>query len=173
MSAIDAAHVISQLPSNATLLDPFCGTGTIVYEAQAHGMKAIGVDNNPLACKIANGKIENVDQESVLSILAAAIQKAGLLEEVSTMPVSASRYFHSETADQIMRMVSISSDFPPYLLASLYGSICVAARACNGWLWTSTSVGRINKPLRSVDFYSMLLKKSRKHIEFINSGPQA
>ncbi|TET09686.1 MAG: hypothetical protein E3J86_07430 [Candidatus Thorarchaeota archaeon] len=173
MSAIDAAYVISQLPSNATLLDPFCGTGTIVYEAQSHGMKAVGVDNNPLACIIAKGKIEYGNQESVLSILDTAIQNASLLEEVPMMPDSASRYFHPETANQIMRMVSISSDFPSYLLASLYGSICVATRACNGWLWTSTSVGRINKPLRPVDFYSTLLKKARKHSEFINAGPLA
>lgn len=173
MSAIDAAHVISQLPSDAILLDPFCGTGTIVYEAQAHGMTSIGVDNNPLACTIARGKLEYVNQESALSILATAIQNASLQEEVLTMPVSAFRYFHPETADQIMRMVSISTDFPSYLLAALYGSICVAARACNGWLWTSTSVGRINKPLRNVDFYSTLLRKARKHIGFTNTGPQA
>ena len=59
MSAIDAAQVISQLPANSTLLDPFCGTGTIVYEAQIHGMNAIGIDNNPIACTIASGKIQS------------------------------------------------------------------------------------------------------------------
>ncbi|MFX1606965.1 MAG: hypothetical protein ACFFDD_13815, partial [Promethearchaeota archaeon] len=48
------------------------------------------------------------------------------------------------------------------------GSICVAARACNGWLWTSTSIGRINEPLRKVDFYSILLRKAKKHIDFVN-----
>ncbi len=173
MSAIDAAYVISQLPSDVVLLDPFCGTGTIVFEAQAHGMSAIGVDNNPLACTIAKGKTDNVDHESANSILIEAVQNAGFQDEVQAMPVSALRYFHPETAEQIMRIVSHSKDFPSYLLATLYGSICLAARACNGWLWTSTSVGRINKPLRNIDFYGTLLRKARKHIEFINSGPEA
>ncbi|MFW9793825.1 MAG: DNA adenine methylase [Candidatus Thorarchaeota archaeon] len=173
MSGIDAAHVVSQLPSDAILLDPFCGTGTIVYEAQGHGMVAIGVDNNPLACTIARGKTESIDRNSVLSTLNKAIEDAHLQKEVPTMPDSASRYFHRETADQIMRMVSVSTDFPNYLLASLYGSICVAARACNGWLWTSTSIGRINKPLRNIDFYTTLFRKAQKHLDFINSGRPA
>ncbi|MHA2220538.1 MAG: DNA adenine methylase [Candidatus Thorarchaeota archaeon] len=173
MSAIDAAHVISQLPSDAVLLDPFCGTGTIVYEAQAHGMKAIGVDNNPLACSIAKGKTEPVELDTTLSILNEAVHNAGQQIDVPKMPKSAARYFHPDTAEQIMRLVSLSSDFPSYLLASLYGSICLAARACNGWLWTSTSVGRINEPLRRIDFYATLLRKVRKHIEFTNVGSDA
>ncbi|MFW9842395.1 MAG: DNA adenine methylase [Candidatus Thorarchaeota archaeon] len=173
MSAIDAAHVISQLPSDTTLLDPFCGTGTIIYEAQAHGMKAIGVDNNPLACMIARGKIEQIEVDLVDSILADVVKKAPSLRSVPKMPDSASRYFHPTTADQIMRMVALSEGFPFYLLAALYGSICVAARACNGWLWTSTSVGRINEPLRNIDFYATLLRKVRKHIGFLNSGYDA
>ncbi len=173
MSGIDAAHVISQLPSDTILLDPFCGTGTIVYEAQAQGMTAIGVDNNPLACVIARGKTESIDPESIFSTLTQAIQSARNQEDPPTIPESVSCYFHPETADQIMRMVSNATDFPSYLLATLYGSICVAARACNGWLWTSSSIGRINEPLRNIDFYSTLLRKVRKHIGFINSGPPA
>ena len=173
MSAIDAAHVISQLPSDAVLLDPFCGTGTIAHEARAHARRAIGGDNNPLACTIARGKTDHVAREETLSTLLDAVQYAGLQEEVQAMPTSASRYFHPDTAEQIMRIVSLSKVFPSYLLAALYGSRCLTARACNGWLWTSTSVGRINQPLRNIDFYATLLRKARKHIEFLNVGPEA
>jgi 16S rRNA G966 N2-methylase RsmD len=173
MSALDAAHVISQLTTNTVLLDPFCGTGTIVYEAQAHGMRAIGVDNNPLACIIARGKTESSEASSVLSDLETAIAEAANLHDIPEMPESPAKYFHSETADQIMRMVQVSSDFSNYLLSAFYGAICVAARACNGWLWTSTSIGRINRPLRKINFYSTLNRKVRKHIEFLNNGPEA
>ena len=61
MSAFDAADVISQFPKDSILLDPFCGTGTILYEAQIRGINAIGVDNNPLACIIARGKTEPIN----------------------------------------------------------------------------------------------------------------
>jgi len=173
MSALDAAHVISQLPSTSVLLDPFCGTGTIIYEAQAHGMKAIGVDNNPLACVIARGKTEPIESKSVLQKISSAISEAKSQEDVPRMPDSSAKYYHPDTADQIMRMVHVSRDFNSYLLSALYGAICVAARACNEWLWTSTSVGRINNPLRKVDFYSTFLRKARKHIDYVNNGPPA
>ena len=173
MSALDAAHVVSQLTPSAVLLDPFCGTGTIVYEAQSHGMVAIGVDNNPLACVIARGKTDSIDTQSVFDNLLSAISDAQNQDDVSRMPASSAKYFHPDTADEIMRMVQVSSKFSSYLLSALYGTICVAARACNGWLWTSTSIGRINEPLRKIDFYSTFLRKTRKHAEFLNTGPAA
>jgi 16S rRNA G966 N2-methylase RsmD len=173
MSALDAAHVVSQLPSSATLLDPFCGTGTIVYEAQAHGMRAIGVDNNPLASIIAKGKTESIEAETVMDELTSAIFDAQAQDDVPSMSASPAKYFHPDTSDQIMRMVQVSRNFSAYLRSALYGAICVAARACNGWLWTSTSIGRVNEPLRRIDFYSTLLRKARKHVEFLNNGPPA
>ncbi len=173
MSAIDASHVISQLPVDSTLLDPFCGTGTIVYEAQLHGMNAIGVDNNPLACIIASGKTQSIDELMTISDLERAIQEAQSIQHVPSMPAAPARYFHPETASQIMRILSVAGDFSAYLLSCVYGSICLAARACNHWLWTSTSTGKIIDPLRKVDFYSMLLKKAKKHIQYVRGTPPA
>jgi DNA modification methylase len=173
MSALDAAHVISQLPSSDILLDPFCGTGTIVYEAQAHGMKAIGVDNNPLACIIARGKTEPIEVKSEIDNLSSAILEAQFQDDAPQMSAGPAKYFHPDTADQIMRMLQVSNGLSSYLLSAFYGAICVTARACNGWLWTSTSIGRINKPLRNIDFYSTLLRKAKKHIGFVNNGPTA
>lgn len=172
MSPLDAAQVIKQLPRDSLLLDPFCGTGTILYEAQNHGLNAIGIDNNPLACTIARGKTEPMNKAVTLMQLKQTIETAKSLTKYEKMPSQPARYFHQKTADQIMRILSLSNTFSAYLLSSFYGSICLAARACNNWLWTSTSVGRINKPLQAVDFYSTLLRKAHKHIEFVNGTPQ-
>jgi adenine-specific DNA methylase len=57
ISAIDAISIIEQLPNKGTLLDPFCGSGTIVYEAQKHGLSAFGVDFNPLAIQLAKASL--------------------------------------------------------------------------------------------------------------------
>lgn len=40
----------------APLVDPFCGSGTVLVEARAAGVPAIGVDLNPLAVRIARAK---------------------------------------------------------------------------------------------------------------------
>lgn len=63
ISAVDAAQVIKQLPHRGTLLDPFCGSGTIIYEAKKQGHNVIGVDNNPIAIQIAKGKFYDGDIE--------------------------------------------------------------------------------------------------------------
>lgn len=44
-------------PSGARILDPFCGSGTSLVECAHLGMRATGVDFNPLAVFIANAKL--------------------------------------------------------------------------------------------------------------------
>jgi hypothetical protein len=39
------------------IVDPFCGSGTVLVEARANGLRAIGSDLNPLAILIARAKI--------------------------------------------------------------------------------------------------------------------
>jgi hypothetical protein len=41
---------------DAPLVDPFCGSGTVLVEARAAGVPALGVDLNPLAALIARAK---------------------------------------------------------------------------------------------------------------------
>ncbi len=38
------------------LVDPFCGSGTVLVEARAAGLRALGIDLNPLATLIAHAK---------------------------------------------------------------------------------------------------------------------
>jgi len=43
------------------VLDPFCGSGTVLVESRLHGMNSIGVDINPLACLLAKVKSTPID----------------------------------------------------------------------------------------------------------------
>ncbi len=43
---------LSQLKEGKTLCDPFCGTGTILLQAESMGIKSIGIDFDPLMCDI-------------------------------------------------------------------------------------------------------------------------
>jgi hypothetical protein len=49
-----------------TVLDPFCGSGTTLLEAQLLGRKAIGFDINPLAALISSVKTTEIDPELLL-----------------------------------------------------------------------------------------------------------
>jgi len=63
ISSVDVKQVIKQLPKKGVLLDPFCGSGTIIYEARKHGLKVIGVDSNPIAVQISKAKFSQIDEK--------------------------------------------------------------------------------------------------------------
>lgn len=63
-------------PRNASVLDPFCGSGTVLLEAMLSGRSAVGADSNPLARLIATTKITPISRRrldaGIASFLAAA-----------------------------------------------------------------------------------------------------
>lgn len=163
ISAIDADQVISQLPKNGVLLDPFCGSGTIVYEAQKYGLKGIGLDLNPLAVDIAKGKIYLGSKDDVVVDAKEVIEKAKKAKKVPKMPKDALKHFHEDTADEIMRISLFIDEMSDYLKASFYGTIALAARGCNWYKWTSSTVGKDINPKQKIDFYQKFLYKAKKH----------
>lgn len=48
-------------PENSIVLDPFCGSGTTLVEAQRAGFHSIGIDLNPIACLISRVKTNSLD----------------------------------------------------------------------------------------------------------------
>jgi len=71
ISAIDATNVVSQLQlnkKNGVLFDPFCGSGTILYEGFKQGMSVIGMDNNPLAIWLSKGKMDLARKKRIMTI---------------------------------------------------------------------------------------------------------
>jgi DNA modification methylase len=49
---------LAQLQPGQRVIDPFCGSGTVLLEAHLNGLSAFGVDLNPLAVKIARVKTQ-------------------------------------------------------------------------------------------------------------------
>lgn len=58
-----------------TILDPFCGSGTLMVEASATGRLSVGTDVDPLAIAISRAKTRRYDIE-VLDGLSAALHEA-------------------------------------------------------------------------------------------------
>lgn len=56
----------------ATVLDPFCGSGTVLVEAMLAGRDAIGTDLNPFAVMLARSKTYPRTKEQTAKIVAAA-----------------------------------------------------------------------------------------------------
>lgn len=168
ISAIDAKQILEQLPNNCTLLDPFCGSGTILFEAQKLGMKVIGVDNNPIAYDLSMAKLDQrklSDFEAEVIDLISRGKSALKNKEVPEMPEEALKHFHSDSAKEIMTISQYIEEMSPFVKGCYYGAIALTARGCNHYKWTSSTVGKNIEPKQYVCFYEKLLSKVRKHYD--------
>lgn len=168
ISAIDAKQILEQLPQNSTLLDPFCGSGTILFEAQKLGMNVIGVDNNPIAYDLSNAKLEQKElikfEDETRNLISMA--KLNLENnQVQEMPEEALKYFHTDSAKEIMSIAQQMEEMSPYVKGCYYGAIALTARGCNHYKWTSSTVGKNIEPKQYVCFYEKLLSKVKKHYD--------
>jgi len=89
------ARMIPQIASKALniyakdcnlVLDPFCGSGTVLVESAIHGMNAIGIDINPLAVFLSETKAKMLDPKVLKNAIQQLkeCQKKVISQEVNT-----------------------------------------------------------------------------------------
>ena len=74
-----AARVLEALDlDGARVLDPFCGSGTVLIEARVRGLETMGVDLNPLAVRLARVKSDplTLPQREQLADLGTLLREA-------------------------------------------------------------------------------------------------
>ncbi|TLD40223.1 MAG: putative modification methylase [Candidatus Jettenia ecosi] len=57
---------LAGLQHEQTVLDPFCGSGTVLLESYLNGLKCVGFDMNPLAVKISRAKLSILEVDPYL-----------------------------------------------------------------------------------------------------------
>lgn len=75
----------------AVVLDPFCGSGTVLVEARLRGHRARGTDVNPLALRLAQLKVRGVPEVDRKELLRLA---ARIEEHVTARRVGRARISH-------------------------------------------------------------------------------
>ena len=164
ISALDAEQILSQIPRDSTVLDPFCGSGTIVYEGLKFGLRTIGVDANPIAVALSKGKIHiPLDFNEVAIEIEDLIHKAISLKSFPSASEYPTSLFHEESLCEIMRLSVFYEDMSDYVKACYLGTIALTARGCNHYKWTSSTVGKNIEPKRYIPVYDKLRQKVKKH----------
>lgn len=54
---------ILEVNEKSKILEPFCGSGTTLYESALNNLEGVGFDYNPLACFISNAKISTLSMD--------------------------------------------------------------------------------------------------------------
>jgi len=87
------AHIPTFFLANAkfskpgdTVLDPFCGSGTVLLEALVSNHCAVGIDINPLAVLVSRVKTTYIDPDVLRSELARILVEVGHIEEPPPVP---------------------------------------------------------------------------------------
>ncbi|MCK6589416.1 MAG: site-specific DNA-methyltransferase [Polyangiaceae bacterium] len=82
MHPLSARRLIEELSQKGErVLDPFCGSGTVLVEARLLGREAVGVDANPLAVRLARLKARGSTPEERERLIAYANEAAALADE--------------------------------------------------------------------------------------------
>ena len=94
MHPATAARLVGALSSpGATVLDPFCGSGTVLVEAMIAGRRAVGTDLNPIAVRLATLKTTVRDAPWLEALVAAAREVAAVADERRVRRAGASRRY--------------------------------------------------------------------------------
>lgn len=95
-------RIIQQwVPPRATVLDPFCGSGTTLLEAKLMGRTAVGVDLNPLAATLARAKLAHVDVGDLLFRISELARDFRGEAEMDEFPETLEPIFHRRTLAQL------------------------------------------------------------------------
>lgn len=164
ISALDADQILKQMPRNSVVLDPFCGSGTIIYEGLKYGLSTIGTDLNPIAVFLSKGKT-NIPHSlnDIVVEVKAIVENAKQITNFGQIPKLALKHFHPDTAEQIAKTSIFFESMSDYVKACFLGSICLTARGCNHYMWTSSTVGKDINPKRYIDFFEKFQHKVSKH----------
>jgi DNA modification methylase len=80
----------------ATLLDPFCGSGTVLVEGMIAGRRTVGVDLNPLAVRLATLKTAPREPSAREALVQAARAAATMADERRQRRAGATRRYPPE-----------------------------------------------------------------------------
>lgn len=103
----------------AVVLDPFCGSGTVLVEAMVAGRRAVGTDLNPLAVRLAGVKTARLDATDLETITRGARTAAAFADERRLRRAGATRRYPREDVASFDPHVFLELDSLRSAIASL------------------------------------------------------
>jgi SAM-dependent methyltransferase len=92
------------------VLDPFCGSGTVLVEARLAGRRSIGVDANPLAVRLASRKVRHGSEQERSALVEAARAASAHADERRKAKAGPTRRYGAEDLETFDRHVLLELD---------------------------------------------------------------
>ena len=106
-----------KLPQSSVILDPFCGSGTVLVEAITRGHRSIGFDTHPIARLISRAKTTPLDHDRLERYAVWIDSTARSLKRSPPEARLPSFWFKSEARDALFRLylsIDRNVDEPKY-----------------------------------------------------------
>ncbi len=99
MHPVTAARLVTAFaPEGGVVLDPFCGSGTVLVESLIAGRDALGTDLNPLAVRLARAKTAPRDEDARRALISAAASVRAIADERRKTRAGATKRYDKEDA---------------------------------------------------------------------------
>lgn len=94
------------VPENTVVLDPFCGSGTTLVEAQRMGIDSYGVDLNPIACLLSKTKTSDLCDD-FLDIAAECVKNATVVTNIGLREIkNVNHWFKQDVQEGIQTLLN-------------------------------------------------------------------
>ncbi len=91
-------------PNDGLVLDPFCGTGTVLLEAALSGRNSCGADANPLAELITNVKTGYIPQQDLFQTLDSIMVNAKRFRIIASIPDAVAVWYSPSSLPQLSNL---------------------------------------------------------------------
>lgn len=88
------------------VIDPFCGSGTVLLEAQIRGIPAVGIDQNPVAALVSRAKTTHIDRTEMQACLSKTSRTAKKSRSYNLPADFLSRWYSPATLSALSRLAA-------------------------------------------------------------------
>lgn len=149
------------IPKGSIILDPFCGSGVTLTEAQNAGIESVGVDLNPIACMLSRVKTRSLSS-TFLNVAFEIIKKCKDFSGTVDIPdiPNLDHWFKKDVQRSITLIINAISDIEDTVIADAL-RFCVSSiivKVSNQE--SDTRYAAINKVYSGDDVFSFFLQKA-------------
>ncbi|WP_146086879.1 MULTISPECIES: site-specific DNA-methyltransferase [unclassified Rathayibacter] len=110
------------------IVDPFCGAGTVLVEAQRAGLPSSGIEQNPIGALASRVKTTLIDSREFTDLANEVLQSAKYTRRRASTPRYLERWYSEEAHSALARLTSTVSQHSGQLADALFLALALTAR---------------------------------------------